>query len=317
MAKYYGLGGSRIGKVGQEIYEIRKGANLVRSKSNYVPVNNAWLKRDEFKKYVLELLDEGIPQIYVLGELPQELYPYALIFVQNQQGTSIYVDKEAVRTQINLAGGESDAVDITNAIPSNPRNNTIYFVNQPAAKNKNSTEYDIYVCDNNQLRQITIKGESDPDLPNIKEAVNNLTSKSLKNVYNTTLTANKNIITDSNGYLKTANIQHLYRHYINYARYGYGTVYFVIYNSSSSSLDTNGIFTYLSNTGCTDNSKLYPCSGWDPNTKPYIGMYAYAEISQGFLVPGFKLFVIHNQSTYEVNGNIYMDQMSDTVTTVF
>lgn len=317
MAKYYGLGGSRIGKVGQEIYEIRKGANLVRSKSNYVPVNNAWLKRDEFKKYVLELLDEGIPQIYVLDELPQELYPYALIFVQNQQGTSIYVDKEAVRTQINLAGGESDAVDITNAIPSNPRNNTIYFINQPTAKNKNSTEYDIYVCDNNQLRQITIKGESDPDLPNIKEAVNNLTSKSLKNVYNTTLTANKNIITDADGCLTTANIQHLYRHYVYYTRENYGKVYFVIYNTSSSSLNTIGIYAYLSNTGCVDPSHLYPCSGWDSNKKPYFGMYAYSEISQGFVVTGFKLVVIDSQQRYDVNGNVYMNQMTDTVTTVF
>lgn len=207
MGKYYGNGGKKVGKVGGEKYYIDKGQNVVQKSNKYYPVNSTLLKREEFKEYVLSLLDEGVPQLYIVPQLPQELYEYALIFVQNEGSTSVYLDKEGIRTHINLEGGGEgeDGVDIVNNVPQNPRNNTIYFVNQPAIKNKdkNVAEYEIYVCDNNVLKRIELKGEIIPELPEIKEVVNDITTKSLKNVYNNTLGVNKLVCTDGNGIMTT------------------------------------------------------------------------------------------------------------------
>ena len=113
--------------------------------------------------------------------------------MQNQQGTSVYVDKEGIRTKINIGGGGEgeDAVDIVNNIPEEPKNNTIYFVNNNANKeskiNKKELkdtplECDIYVCDNNILRKIEVKGIDIPELPQIKQVVNDITTYSLKNI---------------------------------------------------------------------------------------------------------------------------------------
>lgn len=208
MGKYYGNGGKKVGKVGGEKYYIDKGQNVVQKSNKYYPVNSTLLKREEFKEYVLSLIDEGVPQLYIVPQLPEELYEYALIFVQNEGSTSVYLDKEGIRTHINLEGGGEgeDGVDIVNNVPQNPRNNTIYFVNQPEIKNKdkNVAEYEIYVCDNNVLKKIELKGEIIPELPQIKEVVNDITTKSLKNVYNTNLTADKLLSTDSNGIVTTS-----------------------------------------------------------------------------------------------------------------
>lgn len=287
MGKYYGIGGIKIGKIGNEKYYLNKNTNIVQEKGKYVPVNNAWLKKEDFKEYILSLLQEGIPQIYVLNELPEDLYPYALIFVQNQNATSIYVDKEGVRTQINIGDDEYDAVDVTNAIPSQPRNNTIYFVNQPARKNRNSTEYDLYVCENNELKQIVLKGEDDPDLPHIKEVVGDVTTKSLKNVYNRTLAANKNVITDNNGFLTTGNIPHLYMHWIHFDKGGTGEVCIIIYSTFSGTYTGNTVGYYLYDLGCTTSWKLFPATGCNPNGYPIQGIYGYYEQEGMIITVGF------------------------------
>ena len=167
MAKYYGIGGLRKGKVGNEKYYLRNNKNFIQEAKKYIPINSNWLTKEEFKNYILSLLQQGIPQVYVLEQLPEEIYPDALIFVQNQQGTSVYVDKEGIRTKINIGGGGEgeDAVDIVNNIPVEPKNNTIYFVNNNANKEKKidkkelkdtPLECDIYVCDNNILRKIEV-----------------------------------------------------------------------------------------------------------------------------------------------------------------
>lgn len=167
MGKYYGNGGKKVGKVGNEKYYINRGENIVQTNNKYYPVNSTLLKKKEFKEYVLSLLEEGIPQIYIVEELPEEVYTYALIFVQNEEGTNIYVDKDGLRTYINIEGGEGggDAVDIVNNVPQEPKNNTIYFVNNNANKEKKidkkelkdtPLECDIYVCDNNILRKIDV-----------------------------------------------------------------------------------------------------------------------------------------------------------------
>lgn len=208
MSKYFGVDGKKVGKVGGEKYYIDKGENIVQKSNKYYPVNSTLLKRKKFKEYVLSLFDEGIPQIYVLDELPEELYPYALLFVKNgEENYKVYVDKEEVRTEIKLGEDDYDAVDIVNNVPEEPRNNTVYFVNQPENKNKekNVAEYEIYVCDNDELKKIELKGTDIPELEQIKQVVNDVVSKSLKNVYNTNLTANKVVITDTEGRLRAGN----------------------------------------------------------------------------------------------------------------
>lgn len=105
MAKYRGIGGFRIGKVGNEKYYLRNHENLVQEVKKYIPVNSNWLNKEEFKDYVLSLLQEGIPQVYALNEVPEDIYPYALLFIQNDNSTDIYLDKDGERTQFHIEGG--------------------------------------------------------------------------------------------------------------------------------------------------------------------------------------------------------------------
>ena len=208
MSKYYGVNGKKVGKIGGEKYYIDKTENIVQRSTKYYPVNSTLLKREKFKEYVLSLFDIGIPQIYVLEELPEDLYPYALIFIQNEEETSIYVDKEEKRTKINIESEEKyDAVDIVNEVPEEPRDNTVYFVNDDQVnKNKKANENldcDIYVCDNNELRKVTIK---DPDVDLIKEVIEEIKTKSLANVYNANLAINELVSTDGEGKLKASGI---------------------------------------------------------------------------------------------------------------
>lgn len=208
MSKYYGVNGKKVGKIGGEKYYIDKGDNIVQKSNKYYPVNSTLIKREKFKEYVLSLFDIGIPQIYVLEELPEDLYPYALIFIQNEEETSIYVDKEEKRTKINIESEEKyDAVDIVNEVPEEPRDNTVYFVNdEQVNKNKKENENldcDIYVCDNNELRKVTIK---DPDVDLIKEVIEEIKTKSLANVYNANLAINELVSTDGEGKLKASGI---------------------------------------------------------------------------------------------------------------
>lgn len=208
MAEYDFTAGPRKGKVYKEKYYLRNNKNFIQEAKKYIPINSQWLTKEEFKNYILSLLDKGIPQIYVLEELPEELYPYALIFVQNEEKTSIYVDKEGIRTEINISSEEKyDAVDIVNEVPEEPRDNTVYFVNDDQVnKNKDKNENldcDIYVCDNNELRKVTIK---DPDVDLIKEVIQEIKTKSLENVYNANLAINELVSTDSNGKLQASGI---------------------------------------------------------------------------------------------------------------
>ena len=274
MAKYFGVGGLRKGKVGNEKYYLRSNKNFIQEAKKYIPINSNWLTKEEFKNYVLSLLDEGIPQVYVLNELPEEKYLYALIFVQNQQGTSIYVDKEGIRTQINIGGDDNDAVDIVDEIPENARNNTIYFVNQPDSKNKNKNvaEYDLYVCENNELKQIVLKGE---DSPYVTQAVDNLTSKSLKLVYKSLLPANYNVVTDKDGYVIFEPKTHLYVQNFHGEHNTYGTVTFMVYTTISTKLTNTQLGEYLFSLNCTSSNYLFPAAGYMPNYKAaVVGLYA-------------------------------------------
>ena len=296
MAKYFGVGGLRKGKVGNEKYYLRSNKNFIQEAKKYIPINSNWLTKEEFKNYVLSLLDEGVPQVYVLNELPEEKYLYALIFVQNQQGTSIYVDKEGIRTQINIGGDDNDAVDIVDEIPENARNNTIYFVNQPDSKNKNKNvaEYDLYVCENNELKQIVLKGE---DSPYVTQAVDNLTSKSLKLVYKSLLPANYNVVTDNDGYVIFEPKPHLYAQSFHANSANSGSVNFVIYTSISTKLSISQLGDYLYNLGYTSNIHSYPATGVSITYKlPIIGIRVFR---QGTGPYSYTLYVtMWNQSGY-------------------
>lgn len=208
MAEYDFTAGPRKGKVYKEKYYLRNNKNFIQEAKKYIPINSQWLTKEQFKNYILSLLDKGIPQIYVLEELPEDLFPYALIFVQNEEKTSIYVDKEGIRTEINIGDNDYDAVDIANEVPQEPRNNTIYFVNQPENKNKdkNIAEYEIYVCDNDELKKIELKGADIPELEQIKQVVNDVVNYSLKNAYNTNLPAGRIVSTNADGAIQASNL---------------------------------------------------------------------------------------------------------------
>ena len=162
MAKYFGVGGLRKGKVGNEKYYLRSNKNFIQEAKKYIPINSNWLTKEEFKNYVLSLLDEGVPQVYVLNQLPEEKYLYALIFVQNQQGTSIYVDKEGIRTQINIGGNANDAVNVVENLPQNLQNNVIYYTENKINEQKilekglnlDKQKSYIYVYEDDEIKQV-------------------------------------------------------------------------------------------------------------------------------------------------------------------
>lgn len=260
MAEYDFIAGPRKGKVWKEKYYLRNNKNFIQEAKKYIPINSQWLTKEEFKNYIISLLDKGIPQIYVLQELPEELFPYALIFVQNQQGTSIYVDKEGIRTQINIGGNANDAVDIVNEIPENLRNNTIYFVNQPDSRNKNKDilDYDLYVCENNELKQIELYS-----VDSTLQMTNNTISMPNK------LDSAKNL-----GLYKTAydiqgrctnveayTIPHLYTHHYHYARQDRGNINLFIYSTSSTQLSSDELEDYLFKMNCIARDRIYPACG--------------------------------------------------------
>lgn len=162
MAEYDFIAGPRKGKVWKEKYYLRNKKNFIQEAKKYIPINSQWLTKEEFKNYILSLLDKGIPQIYVLEELPEELFPYALIFVQNEEGTSIYVDKEGIRTQINIGEGNYDAVNVVENLPQDLQNNVIYYSENQIDEQKllekglnlDEQKSYIYVYEDEELKQV-------------------------------------------------------------------------------------------------------------------------------------------------------------------
>lgn len=162
MAEYDFIAGPRKGKVWKEKYYLRNKKNFIQEAKKYIPINSQWLTKEEFKNYILSLLDKGIPQIYVLEELPEELFPYALIFVQNEGKTSIYVDKEGIRTEINIGDGNYDAVNVVENLPQDLQNNVIYYSENQIDEQKllekglnlDEQKSYIYVYEDEELKQV-------------------------------------------------------------------------------------------------------------------------------------------------------------------
>ena len=331
MAKYYGVGGLRKGKVGNEKYYLRNNKNFIQEAKKYIPINSNWLTKEEFKNYILSLLQQGIPQIYVLEQLPEEIYPDALIFVQNQQGTSVYVDKEGIRTKINLEGGEGggDAVDIVNNVPQEPRNNTIYFVNNNANKESKidkkqlkdtPLECDIYVCDNNVLRKVEVKGVDIPELPQIKQVVNDITTYSLKDIYNTNLTANKLLGTDANGIITTVDggtTPHLYLHHFYFFKSGNGALNFDIYTTKSTKMSFVDIFNFLNSIGCNQAEKTYPANGYTSGSRVVFGIFASIYGSGSLLIREFSVRVFSSSGVATLRCTHFEDTIEKDIIQIF
>lgn len=441
MAKYFGVGGLRKGKVGNEKYYLRSNKNFIQEAKKYIPINSNWLTKEEFKNYVLSLLEEGIPQVYVLNELPEEIFLYALIFVQNQQGTNIYVDKEGIRTEIKIGSSANDAVNVVENLPQNLQNNVIYYsenkINEQKILEKglnlDKQKSYIYVYEDDEIKQVipnvdyiaeeqmvlknkTINGENNivqnlkPEecikpgyiLSEIRESkqyygfvnfedpndiiftdnntlmalvyvykakvkdgmiteiiskskdqvyyygayityegkdymmdleldqvypildksivytqtiktyvddktqpINDLTSKSLKNVYNQVLPANKNVVTDNNGFLTTSDGLHLYTHHYRYAKQGRGDVNLYIYTTSSTELNNTQLGDYLYKLGCTARWAIFPACGEGQYSNAMVdGMYV--TLNSGGLVKYMFHIVSHNGSNeYDEDIGIY------------
>ena len=45
MAKYFGVGGLRKGKVGNEKYYLRSNKNFIQEAKKYIPINSNWLTK--------------------------------------------------------------------------------------------------------------------------------------------------------------------------------------------------------------------------------------------------------------------------------
>ena len=431
MGKIYGICDFRRGKIGDLVFRKVADKNIVSEKANYYPVNSAWLKKQEFKNYVLSLLNEGVPQVYVLNKLPEEIYPYALIFIQNQGGTSIYVDKEGIRTEIKIGSSANDTVNVVENLPQNLQNNVIYYSENKINEQKtleNGLKLDeqksyIYVYENDEIKQVipnvdyiaeeqlilknkTINGENNivqnlkPEecikpgyiLNKIEESkqyygfvnyedpndviliddntlmalvyvykakvkdgmiteiiskstdkvynygayityeeidyfraleldqvypildksivytqtiktyvddktqpISDLNTKCLKNIYNQTLPANKNVVTDNNGFLTTSDGPHLYTHHYRYARQSRGDVNLYIYSTSSKGLSSDALGDYFYKMNCTARWNIYPACGESQYSNGIVdGMYVTLN-SGGMLKYTFHV-VSHNGS---------------------
>ena len=416
MAEYDFIAGPRKGKVCKEKYYLRNNKNFIQEAKKYIPINSQWLTKEEFKNYIISLLDKGIPQIYVLEELPEDLYPYALIFVQNEGRTNIYVDKEGIRTEINIGEGNYDAVNVVQNLPQDLQNNVIYYSENQIDEQKllekglnlDEQKSYIYVYEDEEIKQVipnvdyiaeeqmvfknkTINGEdntiqnlipekcikpgyilnkieeskqyygfknfeepndiifiddnslmalvyvykakvedgmiteiiskstdkvynygayityeginyfSDLELNQVypildksivytqtiktyvddkTQPISDLTTNCLKDIYNQTLPANKNVVTDNNGFLTTSDGAHLYLHHFYYDAQGSGEVNFIIYNTTANKMDLVAIYDYLVNVGCNIEGKVYPANGNTPTGLVITGIYGTTYGSQ-------------------------------------
>lgn len=453
MAEYEFIAGPRKGKVWKEKYYLRNNKNFIQEAKKYIPINSQWLTKEGFKNYIISLLDKGIPQIYVLQELPEELFPYALIFVQNKGKTNIYVDKEGIRTEINIGEGNYDAVNVVQNLPQDLQNNVIYYsenkIDEQNVLKKGLTLAEqksyTYVYEDEEIKQVipnvdyiaeeqmvfknkTINGtdntiqnlipekcikpgyilnkieeskkyfgfnryedpndiifiddntfmalvyvykakieggmiteiiskstdkvynygdyiiyeeknyfrnlELDKVYPILDKSIvytqtiktyvdektqpiNDLNTKCLKDIYNQILPANKNIITDPNGFLTTSDGAHLYIHHYHYDHSNVGEVNFMVYSPSSSEIDNHTLCSYFSALGCTEYYRAYPAYGQSYRTGGIVsGVYV-----KGNTIPFIKFtmwvnsYTIGGSSQEEIEN--YLDATKIDITQVF
>lgn len=440
MAEYDFIAGPRKGKVCKEKYYLRNNKNFIQEAKKYIPINSQWLTKEEFKNYIISLLDKGIPQIYVLEELPEELFPYALIFVQNEGKTNIYVDKEGIRTEINIGDGNYDAVNVVENLPQDLQNNVIYYsennINEQKILEKglnlDKQKSYIYVYEDNEIKQVipnvdyiaeeqmvlknkTINGEdntiqnlipekcikpgyilnkieeskqyygfvnfNDPNdiiftdnntlmalvyvykakvedgmiteiiskstdkvynygayityegkdymmdleldqvypildksivytqtiktyVDDKTQPISDLTTKCLKDIYNQILPANKNVVTDNNGFLTTSDGAHLYLHHYHYDHGAIGEVNFMIYSSKATQLNNTELGDFLMKLGCDQYWRGYPAYGQGQRTGGIVSCIFAKKNSGGLLK--YTIYV----NSYTI-GNAYQEDIGN------
>lgn len=185
---------------------------------------------------------------------------------------------------------------VINELPEELETHIIYFVKH--VNKDESFYYDVYVYDEEQQKQIKFNYVKPEDLNEINEILNNLTTKSLKNIYNKTLQGNRNIITDANGYLTTDSIPHLYMHWIHFDKGGTGEVNVVVYDTSPYNFTANTLGTFLYHLGCTTSFKMFPATGCNPAGFCVQGIYGYYESSGMIIRSGFVSVAINGTRQY-------------------
>lgn len=238
MAKYQYINGKRIGKIGGEVYYVRVRRDNVQTKSSYVPVNNAWITKERFKEYVLSLLDKGIPEIYILEELPEEMFPYALIFIQKGERVDIYLDKDGIRTEVNIEGSASDIDRLEGLI--NDVSDSV-----------------------NELRET---------INSLSGSITTLTSD--VNTLKTDVNTLKSDLFDVINYVNTLLNKAIYEHNIHYDASGRGEVNFTLYNSLSTRMTIAQMASQLGQMGCTAYWNGHPASGEGINGGIVTSVYA-------------------------------------------
>lgn len=91
---------------------------------------------------------------------------------------------------------------VVDELPEQLESHIIYFLKH--VNEDESVYYDVYVYFNEEQKQIVFKGVDPSIINEITQVINDITTKSLKNVYNTTLNANRLVTTDSEGCLKAS-----------------------------------------------------------------------------------------------------------------
>lgn len=204
---------------------------------------------------------------------------------------------------------------IVNELPEQLEPHIIYFLEH--VNEDQSVYYDVYVYFEKEQKQIVFKGANPTDLTEIKEITDNIKTKSLKNIYNQILPANKNIITDNNGFLTTANIPHLYMHYVYFRKGGTGEVSFIIYNTSSVPFTGNSVGFYLYDLGLTEYNKVYPAIGRTPGANIIGGIYGYYEQDGMLITVGFRTVAYRGIARYENDFSDFNEFNEDRVTMIF
>lgn len=93
---------------------------------------------------------------------------------------------------------------VVDELPEQLEPHIIYFLKH--VNEDESVYYDVYVYFNEEQKQIVFKGVDPSIINEITQVINDIKTKSLKNVYNTTLSANKLVATDSEGCLSVTTI---------------------------------------------------------------------------------------------------------------
>ena len=204
---------------------------------------------------------------------------------------------------------------VVDELPEQLEDHIIYFLKQ--VNPDESIYYDVYVYDNEELKQIVFKGGDSSDLDFIKQVINDLTSNSLMNVYDTLLPANKNVITDGNGYLTTTDSIHLYCHHYYYDRSGAGELNYIIYTTKSTEMSLLDIYNFLVSIGSTSADRAYPVGGYSGGGQVVGGIFASTYGSGSLVQREYSIVYYSGTSTVTQRWNYYSHRYEYHIAQVF